>query len=555
MIDQTTFLRPDLASKHGEELRELGVPELSYSDFLNHEVGLARKFLPAKNIWEYQRFIEMVHRVKPSVFRSHDLAVDGDLCFRSPSTLYDSSVPLFEAAFRDQKRSKFLHPELAGSHVWRGFLITDVSGHTYLECARSIERRNSQTTSDDQIESDSHTVFDHLRWDRQEMNSWTIWGPLLAIRFAPIQEAITPEGQSQLRNKQREKFRQQHKLVAISEAVDPKFEGLSWTVKPVLWRQMSSLALQKITSKKPMVTPATVIGHLEFLASHREEITENELPTRISEIKGAYEYLEGKIPSYTIQKSALIWLNIDNEDLGRMTIKIFRESWSCTRNLCLNTNYDSGEIKRVRSFLGRYHQLLCHADVSTVRPPKPPPPVPPVPGYPILDGVLRLRKRELLFDVTITTYKLTMPLQTAQTFKAHKVVLSSVSDYWESMLTSKFMESSTAEIKLQDDPSTIKVLLDYIYTNKFVRPSHEDDVSRQLGNLLDQLEKSEKWFLLGFKRSMEEYLSDEHWIRPETVKFILRSSRTYNAGRLARVCEQYIMENREIVEREAPREE
>ena len=111
MIDQTTFLRPDLESKHREELRELGVPELSYSDFLNHEVGLARKCLPAKNIVEYQGFIEMVYKVELSVFRSHSLGVDGDLCFRSPNTLYDSSVTLFEAAFRDQKRSKFLHPD------------------------------------------------------------------------------------------------------------------------------------------------------------------------------------------------------------------------------------------------------------------------------------------------------------------------------------------------------------------------------------------------------------------------------------------------------------
>jgi len=555
MIDQTTFLESDLVSKHREELRKLGVPQLSYSDFLNNEVGLARECLPAENILEYREFIETVYKESPNAFRDHNLAVDGYLRFCSPSTLYDPSEPLFEAAFRDQKRSKFLHPVLAGSHVWRGFLITDVSGHTYLECARSIERRNSQPTPGDPIESDSHTVFDHLRWDRPEMHSWNIWGLLLAIRFAPIQEPTTYSGESQLRNKQKEKFWQQHKLVAISEAVDPKFEGLSWPVKPVLRRQMGSLALKKITQKKPMITPETVIGHLEFLASHREEITENELPIRISEIKGAYEYLEENIPSYTIQKSALIWLNIENEDLGRMTIEIFRESWSCTRSLCLNTNYDSGKIKRVRSFLGHYHQLLRHADVSTVRPPKPPTPIPPLKESPILKGLLKLRKRELLFDVTITTYKPTMPLETAQTLKAHKVVLCSVSDYWQSMLTSKFKESSTAEVSLEDDPSTVKVLLDYIYTNEFVKPLHEDDVSSQLGSLLDQLEMSGKWFLPEFKQSMENYLSNEHWIRPETAKFILRSSRAYNAHRLAHVCEQYIEDNKEIVEREGSKVE
>ena len=543
LIDQTTFLEPNLASKHKEELRELGVPQLSYSYFLNNEVGLARGSLPAKKIQEYQKFIEIIRKVNSNIFKSHNLAVDGNLRFRLPSTLYESSILLFQAAFRDQKRSKFLHSELAKSHFWRDFLITDVSGQTYLECALSIERRSDQPSPDDKIESDSRTVFEYLRWDYQEMHSWSIWGPLLKIRFAPIQEAITSSGQSQLRSKQKEKFWQRSKLVAIEEAVDPKFEGISWTVKPVLREQIGSLALKKITSKNPMVTPTIVIEHLEFLALHREEITESEFPARISEITKAYEYLQEMIPSYTIKKSVLIWLNIENEDIGEMTLEIFRESWSCSRNLCLNSDYDSGGIKRVRSFLNRFDHLLRYANVSAVIPPK----SLVSRQSSILEG-LKLRECELFSDVTITTHKPTMPLQTPQTFKAHRVVLASASDYWKKMLTLQFKESFTPQILLQDDPSTIKVLLDYIYTNKFVEPPHEDDVTEQLKNLLDQLEKSEKWLLLSFKHSMENFLSNKHWVRPETVKSILRSSRASNADRLARICEEYIDNNRAIVE-------
>ena len=556
LINQTTFLRPVLASKHREELRKLGVRQLSYSDFLNEEVGLAHGYLPEENIKEYQRCIEMVYKENPDIFKSCNLAVDGDLRFCRPSTLYDSSVPLFQAAFRDQKKSKFLHPELALSHVWRDFLIKDVSGPTYLECARSIERRNSQTTPDNQIESDACTVFDHLCYDYHEMHSWSEWEPLLEIRFAPIQETTASWDLSRLKFQQREKFQQRNKLVAISEAVDPRFEEISWAVKPVLRKQIGSLAFNKIASKKKlMATPTTVIGHLEFLASHREEITQNELQICISEIKKAYEHLEQNIHSYTIQESAVIWLNVKNEDLGQMTLETFRNSWSCARNLCLNSDYDSGEIKRVRSFLSRFHQLLRYANVSAVIPPKPLAPGPPIPQPSILEGLLKLRERELLFDVTITTHKPTMPLQTPQTFKAHKVVLASVSDYWKKRLTLEFKESFIAPIELEDDPSTIKVLLDYIYTNKFVDPPHEGNFTEQLKNLLDQLEKSEKWVLLSFKGSMENYLSNKHWIRPETVKSILRSSKACNADRLARVCREYIMDNRAIVEREGPRGE
>ncbi|PWW74711.1 POZ domain-containing protein [Tuber magnatum] len=294
---------------------------------------------------------------------------------------------------------------------------------------------------------------------------------------------------------------------------------------------MGSLVLKTMTSIKPMITPKTVIGHLEFLASHRAEITEDELPTRISEIKKAYEYLEEMIPTCSVGESALIWLNIENEDLWGMTLETFRNSWS-----------------RVCSFLGGFHDLLKHANARKLNlehlrrgTPEPPRTQPP-----FLQGLLNLRENEVLCDVTM--------IAPPQTFKAHKIVLASVCDYWRSMFTSKFMESSTTEISLQDYPSTIKVLLDYIYTHEF-KPPQEDDVTRQLENLLDQLEKSEKWFLKSFKYSMEHYLSDPHWIRPETVKSILKISRTYNANHLAQVCERYIEDNREIVEREAPNEE
>ncbi|CUS15647.1 unnamed protein product, partial [Tuber aestivum] len=362
MIDQTTFLRVDLASKYKDVLKKLGVPQLSYQDFLNNEVGLARGYLPAENIGVYQRFIEMVYKVNPGIFQTCNLAVNGDYRFCLPNTLYDSSVHLFQAAFRDQRNSRFLHPTLSASRFWRDFLIVNISGPTFIECARSIERRNSRPNPDDQVESDSHVVFGHLCWDYQEMHSWSIWKTLLEIRFAPIQQPTASPVQSKLRTMQREKFRQPNKLIAISEAVDPKYEGISWGQKPVLWRELGSLAFRKITSVKPMITPKTVIGQLEFLASHREEITREELPTCISEIKKAYEYLEEEILRCPIQESALIWLNIENEDLGRITLETFRKSWSCSRNLCLNIKYDSGEIKRVRSFLGRFHQLLLHAN-------------------------------------------------------------------------------------------------------------------------------------------------------------------------------------------------
>ncbi|CUS15648.1 unnamed protein product [Tuber aestivum] len=534
IIDQTTFLKPELASRYRDELKKLGVSRLSYLDFLKNEVGLTRGYLPAKNIGEYRRFIEIVHKVNPNIFQSYNLAVNGDYRFCLPSTLYDSSVPLLEAAFRDQRSSRFLHPELAGLDVWSDFLIKNVSRAIYMECTGSIWRRNNHKNPDDQIKSDSRVVFGR--------SPWSIWRGLRKMRFVPVQEATALPDQSKLRGQHRVKFWQRNKRTATSEAVDPKHERISWGQKLVRWREMGSLAFRRITSVKPTITPKTMIGHLEFLAAHREEITEQELPTRISEIKKAYRYLEKKIPTYTIQQSAPIWLNVENEDLGTMTLETFRKSWLCSTDLCLDVNYDPGKAKHVRSFLDRFRRLLLHANVSAIILP-PSVPEPPTMKSPIPLGILNLREQELLSDITITA-----PLRT---FKAHKIVLASVSDYWRAMFT----ESSAAEVSLQDDPGTINVLLDYIYTNTFIKPSYEENVTSQLENLLDQLEKSEKWLLPSFKHSMEHFLSDAHWIRPETVKSILRRSEMCNANQLACFCKKYIENNRAVVEREAPEEE
>ena len=48
------------------------------------------------------------------------------------------------------------------SHIGRDFLIKNVTGPTYIECAGSIEYYHDQRIPDDQIESYSHIVFDHL---------------------------------------------------------------------------------------------------------------------------------------------------------------------------------------------------------------------------------------------------------------------------------------------------------------------------------------------------------------------------------------------------------
>ncbi|XP_072005522.1 kelch repeat and BTB domain-containing protein 8-like [Engystomops pustulosus] len=75
----------------------------------------------------------------------------------------------------------------------------------------------------------------------------------------------------------------------------------------------------------------------------------------------------------------------------------------------------------------------------------------------IIDGLRELYLSEILCDATIVT--------TGKRFPCHRVVLSSVSPYFQVLFTCPMKESQSCEVSLLDIPSSVvKVILDFIYT-------------------------------------------------------------------------------------------
>ncbi|XP_013381351.1 kelch-like protein 24 [Lingula anatina] len=80
-------------------------------------------------------------------------------------------------------------------------------------------------------------------------------------------------------------------------------------------------------------------------------------------------------------------------------------------------------------------------------------------AYQLTNGIHRLKKKAVFCDVTIDV--------AGQKFPCHKVVLASISNYFEAMFTNPMAESKSAEIEMKDmEPLVFETILDFIYSGK-----------------------------------------------------------------------------------------
>ncbi|XP_013381324.1 kelch-like protein 24 [Lingula anatina] len=80
-------------------------------------------------------------------------------------------------------------------------------------------------------------------------------------------------------------------------------------------------------------------------------------------------------------------------------------------------------------------------------------------AYQMINGIHRLKKANTLSDITIDV--------AGQKFQCHKVVLASISSYFEVMFTSSMKEEKSAEIAMKGiEPLVFKTILDFTYTGK-----------------------------------------------------------------------------------------
>lgn len=557
MTKTDIFIETNVASSYNQQLEQLGVKTMSLNDFLRNHVGVSldQEISPAKKP-RYLELLKILFKENSQAVSSYPLGIDGNGRFRMINSLYSSNEEIFAAAFRDVGATHFLHTDYRNLPGWKHSpLLQAISESSYLACARSIQRRGSGLEAQDQFIDDARTVFDYFCWDAREMQLWSsnTWRELWRIPFAPIKTSTVnnpdhrvPRMQELLGNK---------KITSIAEATIPEYAHITWSQLPILERPPSSFARRKIPMEC-IPPPSTVLSHLVFLSSNRYKIGGEQIPAYVIDIKACYTHLQnriGKDSPFPVMPAAEIWFNAETEDVQLMSVEDFQASWTCSRDLCIGLEYDSLPLQRVRSLLTPFRELLMACHVRRVKAPVIPHFLHKVTDHTslVLDGIQRLRQEGQSFDVKLVV--------DGQTFNAHWTVLSAVSRYFDRMFVSGMRETIERTIVFPPEseikPKTVSILLDYMYSGMVSETKLSGNVSDDLDDIIDQLYASNLWQLDKLKDALEITLCDKLWIRPETVRDILKCAEEVRAERLARICSQYISDNIEIVERESTSED
>ncbi|KAK9890689.1 hypothetical protein WA026_012041 [Henosepilachna vigintioctopunctata] len=143
----------------------------------------------------------------------------------------------------------------------------------------------------------------------------------------------------------------------------------------------------------------------------------------------------------------------------------------------------------------------------------------------VLDGLNKLRERGELIDITLMVQ--------GQPFKAHKVVLSSCSDYFRAMFTDNMLESHSNEIRLNGiSAQGFLLVLEYAYTCK---------ITLNLANVQNVLEAASHVQMLTLIETCSNYLETQ--IDLDNCADIATIAETYSLGMLKMEVYRFMNEN------------
>jgi len=123
--------------------------------------------------------------------------------------------------------------------------------------------------------------------------------------------------------------------------------------------------------------------------------------------------------------------------------------------------------------------------------------------------------------------------------RAHKCILTARAEYFKALFRkSGFRESDGGKIYVDKcfPPDTVRKLLEFVYSNRIVNIK---DCTAQ--ELLDLLHISNRWLLRDLKRLCEYELM--RLMDIDNVARMYCATEEYKAGRLARACIEFIMDN------------
>ncbi|KAI5839976.1 hypothetical protein DFP73DRAFT_483109 [Morchella snyderi] len=544
--ENVVFIQARVAKDYMSQLGKFGVKKMNIDQLLAQNTRQGQS-IQGNKIQRYKTFLRNLHQDRPAAFSKHPLAVNGEKKYCMVNSLYCAKDKYFRAAFRDLQKTHFLFPALQDLRLWDQVgLRREKTENNYLECVRSIERRRREEPSlpeSGQLVLDAETIYEYLKFDAQDMEKWApeTWNTLSNTPF-PVKEQIGPSH----RVSQTRLVRGSSYFAEFRRTVIEKYADIAWSQCPVLRITPGSIVLSKISSQGGAPSTTVVLNHLMFLSKNRSNVQKHQISAYIQDVKAAYQYLQGNKTSIIFKdRKAKIWLNIEVEDEPTITLEEFLESWKCSEDLCLN-RYTSGKVQPALSFLMPFAGLLEFYGVEKVVPPPPPPG--PIEfenrSEILLAAFQRFRREGKFFDIRFEVE--------GQVLGSHKAILAAASMYFETMFSGPWKESNLDVIQLSNDfkASTVLAVFDYIYSGEIPALDKRAEAEGTYHRLIYQLELSNLWLLEDLKIKLGDQLCCEHIIRLETVTDIRQRAVDYNVPRLLSVCDEYIQNNRKLVERE-----
>jgi sacsin len=580
MVGYRQFVQPDVARSYSSTLELLETRKLSNIDLLkgrilsgipgemnSHRVKSYGTFLSAvalvfeTNFGRHAPKTKAAKREKEqilSLLRNSKLALDGNYFLHTAGELFDHDDALYQAAFREETGTRFLHAAVRGhKQFWLEIGLRQRSNDRlapkdYVLCLQTLKKRleaRKASSLDNQLVLDAGRVLNPLTSESGAMFREGFY----EAEWRTIQREATFPALRNLSN-QRCYRRDAMDALAVSKPLLSLMDVINHQYIPICWSQTSFSSLHpsgttfsKIPSggKPPVNMVWRHLNHLMQSAQHLG-LTEGTIPDFLHDLTRTYDFLQENLKescdTFTLVASPL-WLNLAIIDDKWVGLEDLRSSWVKIEHLVLLSSCDSPPLVSVQPRLMRHQRLLKALGCRTII-------------YPTVTAVdigtaeslsasmTRLRREGKMLDITLSA--------DGKEVQAHKIVLAAVSASFEINFNGNWADDKKIDLKgISFD--TLSAVVDFAYADIFDwtpwRVTDEDTVdviADKLDNLLDLLTAADRFQMPGLQSQAEgEILSaGRSFIRIDNVLDIRDLTTQINAHHVAKACKEFYEKNK-----------
>ncbi|TVY36879.1 Sacsin [Lachnellula occidentalis] len=559
------FIHPEFSKQRSNFrcLTEMAITKCTTEDaLLKHVLPLPANLDDAN--WKY--FQPLIFALSTSSLHGHVLqilrlskiAVDGNRMLRLPSELYDHNDTIFISAFRNHKKSRFIHETLRASRTFwlevglRHRVAEVINASDYLHCLKIMSLRlNATVPSNDQYLSQDILTVLHLL-TAPHSGTWkftaTDWA---AISRERIFGAFTGfESESEYRRNTMESVAVQKPFLSLAEVVSHDHIPICWSQTSFASQLPTPAVLANMSGNgRPMTD--MVWRHLLYLKDFADNLHQGQLPSFLADLHRTYEYLQDRLDTkpatFNLQNNA-VWLNINSSDHASMLLEDVHSSWQTITELVLSSSCDAGPVKAVKSGLARYEKLLrvlgCTSIIysTSTRPT--------LHQDASLGSSLRnMLKQEKQVDIT---YRVD-----GRDIKAHRLILAAVSEKCAGQFKGDFhVEEVIVYDKATDpdDPSyhTLSNMIKYAYEDEIDWPEMEvvesDSAAQKkvkLDLLLDLHKGADCWLMSALASQVEDKIlvAGRVLINLENVLEVRKRALNARALEVESMCAKFTQQN------------